>query len=201
MVCHVGPAAGAAQCLGRVTPWLSACSITSRPPGRRSSAAARRDGQRDAQPVLAAAEEGELGVVVAHLGVERHHADRDVRRVGHDDVHRPSSSGKASVASPSRRSTASPVSATLRSAHAWRLRPSSTAYTVAVGTSSATASAMAPDPVHRSTTTGASSAWAASIASPATNSVSGRGTKTPGPDGEVEAAEPGAPGEVLQGHP
>ena len=53
----------------------------------------------------------------------------------------------------------------------------------AAGTSSAIALATAPDPVHRSTTTGAPSAHRrhCSIAQPASSSVSGRGTKTPGP--------------------
>ena len=45
-----------------------------------------RDGERDGQPVLAAAVERDLGVVVAHLGVEGHGADGDVGRVDRHDV-------------------------------------------------------------------------------------------------------------------
>src|SRR3954452_17677938 len=92
----------------------------------------------------------------------------------------------ARTASPSRRSTA-PVcrppaaTSTLRRAHAWASGSSSTATTRAAGTSAATATAIAPDPVQRSTTSGCRSRSASSIARPATTSVSGRGTKTPGP--------------------
>lgn len=60
---------------------------------------------------------------------------------------------------------------------------SSTACTVERGTSWASASAMAPEPLHRSTTSGSTTSIArtASIAQPTTDSVSGRGTNTPGP--------------------
>ena len=78
-----------------------------------------------------------------------------------------------------------PVPARLRAAHSPAASPSSTACTSAAGTSVATASATAPEPVQRSTTTGArpasSTAWAASTPQPASSSVSGRGTNTPGP--------------------
>ena len=93
----------------------------------------------------------------------------------------------------------SPVADRLRAAQACASSPSSTAYTCAAGTSSLTLRAMAPDPVHRSTTTGASpAARAASMARPATTSVSGRGTKTPGPTSELELPEARPAGEVLQ---
>ena len=62
------------------------------------------------------------------------------------------------------------------------------------------ARAIAPLPVPRSTAigSGAASARSASMASWATISVSGRGTKTPGSDGELERAERRAAGDVLQ---
>ena len=90
--------------------------------------------------------------------------------------------------SPSRSSTAEP--AQLRRAQACAAGSASTASTVAAGTSSATDSAMAPDPVPRSTTTGerpvsSCTERAASMATPATTSVSGRGTNTPGPTARV----------------
>ena len=45
-----------------------------------------RDGERDGEPVLAAAVERDVGVVVAHLGVDGHGTDRDVGRVDRHDV-------------------------------------------------------------------------------------------------------------------
>src|SRR3984885_15266626 len=59
----------------------------------------------------------------------------------------------------------------------------STACTVARGTSRARDSAIAPDPVPRSTATGSATfiARSRSMAQPVITSVSGRGTKTPGP--------------------
>lgn len=60
---------------------------------------------------------------------------------------------------------------------------SSTACTRERGTSCAMASAIAPEPEQRSTMSGSTTSMArtASIAQPTTDSVSGRGTKTPGP--------------------
>lgn len=60
---------------------------------------------------------------------------------------------------------------------------SSTACTRERGTSWARARAMAPEPVHRSTMSGSTTSIArtASMAQPTTDSVSGRGTNTPGP--------------------
>ena len=59
---------------------------------------------------------------------------------------------------------------------------------------------MAPEPVHRSTISGSTTSMArtASIAQPTTDSVSGRGTNTPGPDLEFQVAEEGAAGDVLE---
>src|SRR5579875_1024806 len=71
----------------------------------------------------------------------------------------------------------------LRAAHRRASGSASTACTRAPGTSWAIASAIAPDPVPRSATTGSATSIAASvsIAQPVMTSVSGRGTKTPGP--------------------
>ena len=81
------------------------------------------------------------------------------------------------------------MSARFRSAQACASGESSTAYTRVPGTSVATALAIAPDPVHRSTTTaGGASAGRSrsrSIAQPVITSVSGRGTKAPGPTARV----------------
>ena len=73
------------------------------------------------------------------------------------------------------------VAARFCSAQRWAGSSSSTACTRACGTSWASDLAIAPEPVHRSTTTGSSASRARSTAQPATSSVSGRGTKTPGP--------------------
>jgi len=73
--------------------------------------------------------------------------------------------------------------AMLRSAQALASGSASTACTRARGTSWAIASAIAPDPVPRSATTGSATSMSRSLAmaQPVINSVSGRGTNTPGP--------------------
>jgi hypothetical protein len=57
-----------------------------RPAGPQQDRGASGHGQRHAQPVLAVAVERHVGIVLAHLGVDGHHPDGDVRRVGHDHV-------------------------------------------------------------------------------------------------------------------
>ena len=108
---------------------------------------------------------------------------RDVGRVGRHDRDGPSSSGSASARPPST-SLAFPAP-TARCCGAPRRRRPARALPRRRrrGTSVAMASAMAPLPVPRSTATGRAPGHArsASIASWATPSVSGRGTKTPGP--------------------
>ncbi len=71
----------------------------------------------------------------------------------------------------------------LRSAQPRASGSASTACTWARGTSCAIASAIAPEPVPRSATTGSATSIAVSfsMAQPVITSVSGRGTKTPGP--------------------
>ncbi len=71
----------------------------------------------------------------------------------------------------------------LRWVHCRASGSASTACTWARGTSWAMASAIAPEPVPRSATSGSATSIAASrsTAQPVITSVSGRGTKTPGP--------------------
>ena len=57
--------------------------------GTQQRGSPRSDGPRHGQAVIAAAVQRDLRVVLAHLGIERHHAGRDVGRVADDDVHRP----------------------------------------------------------------------------------------------------------------
>src|SRR6266699_2696063 len=102
----------------------------------------------------------------------------------------PSRSGSAALKSPGCRLTrpavcgaAAQQRAMFRSVH-WRASGSpSTACTRALGTSCAMASAIAPVPVPRSATTGSATSISVSRSSahPVMTSVSGRGTKTPGP--------------------
>ena len=102
----------AGQPRGAAAPCTSACSITSSPPGTSSRAAARQDRARDVEPVGAAAVEGQVGVVVAHLGVDRLGVRRDVRRVGDEDVDGAvelgSSAGSATSPCSTRTSTPAP---------------------------------------------------------------------------------------------
>ncbi len=69
------------------SPCSSPCSSTRVPPGR-SRAAARVEMARTTSRPSGPAVERVLGVVQPHLGVARHGAVRDVRRIRHDDVDR-----------------------------------------------------------------------------------------------------------------
>ena len=68
------------------SPCTSACSMTNSPPGRSSRAASAMTARGHGQAVRAPAVQRDLGVVVAHLGVDRLLARRHVRRVADDDV-------------------------------------------------------------------------------------------------------------------
>ena len=96
--------------------------VLDRAAARRDAAAPRRPvatASGMAQPVLAAAVERELGVVVAHLGVERHGTDGDVGRVDRRRRRPCRPVGEARrVASPCTRSTARPSRSRLATAHA-----------------------------------------------------------------------------------
>ena len=185
--------------------------MTRRPPGRNSPAARAMTRARYRQPVRPSAVQRDLRVIVANLGVDRFLTRRDVRRVAHHDVdpaeqvgeHRPVA---GSVTSAARRSTRPGARASMFAAAQARARSlTSTATTVVPATSMATAKAIAAEPAQRSTTTAPpvepTTDRAAAIAAPATSSVSGRGTKTPGPTGQLEIAKRRPAGEVLQRHP
>ena len=138
--------------------------------------------------------------MVAGLG--RHRlpgVERDVRRVADDHVDLPSRSSKAvgHVAEAQVDPGAGQVAgrpARARPRRARRRAPGRAA------PRRPPPSAIAPEPVQRSTTTGARPAAprVPSIAQPASSSVSGRGTNTPGPDLELDVAEGGRAGQVLQ---
>ena len=168
------------------------------PPGR---AAGRRVGHHaDRIEAIVAGPQRQLRVVVARLGVDRLlRLERDVRRVARPPRRRcRPGRRRRSAMSPWRRST--PVPARLRSAQPCAASPSSTACTVACGhlvghrqRDGAGAGAQVDHDRRRR-----AAPARRSIAQPAITSVSGRGTKTPGPDREVEVAEAGDAGEVLQ---
>ena len=98
---------------------------------------------------------------------------------------RPLSSGSAVRMSPSWAVTRSacPLASMLRRAHARAAGSISTVCTLERGTSWAMEIAMAPEPVPRSTTRGSATSMErrVSIAQSTMISVSGLGTKTPGP--------------------
>ena len=175
------PAPVPASARGSAAPWVSACSMTSVPPSRSSSRGAGGHGQRQGEPVGAAAVERLDRVVVADLGVDGTWSSGMYGGLQVTTSTASASSGYACRASPRSTATSSPSRSRFRTAHAWARSVSSTAYTVAAGHSALTASAMAPDPVARSTTTGASRPASERRARSTSSSVSGRGTKTPGP--------------------
>ena len=138
----------------------------------------------DQVEAVLAGEQGEFGVVVTGLGGDvLPLGERDVRRVGDDEVDLAVEVGEApSGASPWRRSTLDP-SMFLRAHTQGVLGQLHGVHPGARAPPAARASAMAPEPVHRSTISGSTTSMArtASMAQPTTDSVSGRGTNTPGP--------------------
>ena len=191
---------------GAERPWVSACSTTSRPPGRSSRAAVATDRRAPRRARRRPAVQRGRRVVLAHLGVDRHLVARDVGRVAHHHVDRAVEVvERRRPGRPSRRST--PLAGQVAGrpgvrapARARRRAPRR------AGTSVATASAIAPDPVPRSTTTGRSPGR--DQPGRLVDRRPGRRTSVSGPrheharaDREREAAEPGGAGQVLQRHP
>ena len=185
--------------------------MTNSPPGRSSRAAARTTPRGTSSPSGPQPVERDGRVVVGDLGVDRHGVGRHVRRVGDDDVDRavePAQRG-AGVARGRSRTGDRPRCPAERCAPGPRVRRRRRARRRAPARRaprSATASAIAPDPVHRSTTSAAR--VPARRPGPRRRrrpgrpaSVSGRGTKTPGPDGELQAAERRDARQVLQRDP
>src|SRR5712692_8469401 len=95
----------------------------------------------------------------------------------------PAKSASCSITRPAVCGAYSAERTMLRFAHPRASGSASTACTWARGTSCAIARAIAPEPVPRSATTGSATSISASLpmAQPVITSVSGRGTKTPGP--------------------
>ena len=184
-------------------PWLSACSMTSTPPSRSSTAARAATATGHRQPVGRPAVERDLRVVVAHLGVDRHGPDGDVRRVADDDVdlavevvERPSSRRRAARRRRGRagRGSRRPSRAPGRTARR-RARVARGHLVLDRERDGARAGAQVDDQRRPATRRGRRR----SRARPST-SVSGRGTKTPGPTARVRRRKWATPGEVLQRH-
>ena len=173
-----------ASTAGTAAAWPSSCSMPNQPPGRSSAAARTASGRITASP-SAPPKTAAAGSCATSGGTR-------ALRGTYGGLHRtrstwPSSSASVagSVASPATTVTGgSPACAradALRRNQSSASGACSTAYTRACGTSCATASAIAPEPLHKSTIMRALSFFAISTPQPASTSVSGRGTNTPGP--------------------
>ena len=174
-----------------------------RRPRRRAASSARPRALEHADRVepVVAGEQRQVRVVVAGLGGDRlPGVERDVRRVADDDVDRAGEVGerrrpcrRAAGRRRCRRGCARPSAwrrlVELDGVHARRRAPRRRP-----------PCAIAPEPVHRSTTHRARSQRrrACSIAQPASSSVSGRGTKTPGPTASSTWRKRGRAGQVLE---
>jgi hypothetical protein len=157
------------------------------PAGLEQPARGLLDQADDVEAVLAR-EQRDLGVVVDHLGVrDVPLGGGDVGRVAGHQVEGAVHAGQAVLdAAQVQLHLGSPALtrlSALRRVQASAPGSRSTAWTTAPGTSLASAKAMVPLPVHRSASSGRSqpSAATASTAHCTTDSVSGRGTNTPGP--------------------
>ena len=94
MVRDLGPVAGGREGTRQALPLAVGVLHDEAPTGAQQRGGGRGDAERDDEPVLAAAVERELRVVVGDLRVERDHPDGDVGRVAHDDVDPPGEIGE-----------------------------------------------------------------------------------------------------------
>ena len=138
-------------------PCVSACSTTTTPPGRSSRVRGALDAADGVQAVLAG-EQRQLGVVVASLGRDvLPLGQRDVRRVGDDQVHLAVQLGQRGTRASRLISRSGTRPAAVDVARGPRRRRRRTAPRRGPGRAAPPAlcaSAIAPEPVHRSTISG-----------------------------------------------